>query len=89
MTDIVREIISRAKQRIAEAYGLPPEVEQLLGEIEVEIKAEFKGDRVYVPAPRPHPDRVREDYRSGTEMDEIVTRHGISRATIYRYLKQR
>lgn len=95
MTDIVREIISRAKQRIAEAYGLPPEVEQLLGKVEIEIKAEFKGERHYIPSPvgrtatRAQPDQVRQDYLDNLQIDDIATRHGITRATIYRYLKNR
>lgn len=95
MTDIVREIIHRAKQRIAAAYGLPDEVEQLLGKLEIEIKSEFKGERHYIPAPvgrtatRAQPEQVRKDYLNNIEIDDIASRHGITRATIYRYLKHR
>lgn len=95
MTDIVRTIIDRAKQRIAEAYGLSADVEQALVNVEHEIKTEFKGARVYIPAPgaraapRAHPESVAQDYVNNVQIEDIASRHGISRATIYRYLKRR
>lgn len=95
MTDIVRTIINRAKQRIAESYGLPPEVDQVLRNLEVEIKTEFKGERVYIPAPHARtalsarPEQVAQDYVNNVQVEDIASRHGISRATIYRYLKRR
>ncbi len=95
MTDIVREIIDRVRVRIAEAYGLPDEVEALLGEVEEEIKSARGGERHYVPvagsrlAPRASPAAVVRDYLADVAIEDIQSRHGISRRTIYNYLKRR
>lgn len=95
MTDIVREIIERAKARIAEEYGLPDEVAELLGQVETEIRAEYRGERVYVSGHRVTPqidaraDAIAKAYLDDVPVEEIANRHGISRATIYRYLKRR
>ncbi len=92
MTDIVHEIIARAKQRIAEAYGLPDEVADLLGMVEAEVKREFGGDELYIRKPERDDARTREavrrDYLANQPIESITARHGVSRATLYRYIKR-
>jgi transcriptional regulator of acetoin/glycerol metabolism len=93
MVDIVHEMIERAKLRIAESFGLPEEVADLLNLIEHEIKREYGGAQMVVHRPRADTaakvDKVRADYLSNVPVEEISSRHGISRATLYRYLKRR
>ncbi len=92
MTDIVHEIIARAKQRIAEAYGLPDEVADLLGLVEAEVKREFGGDELYIHRPERDDARTREavklDYLANKPIKKITAEHGVSRATLYRYIKR-
>lgn len=92
--DIVHEIIERAKRRIAEAYGLPDEVADLLGLVESEVKHDFGGEQVRIRQARPDRDAkaaaVTQEYlRTDLPAEEIASRHGISRATMYRYLKRK
>lgn len=91
--DIVHEILERVRARIAEAYGLPEEVADIIGLVEREAKIEFGGQRVTVSPPRADPERkaaaITRDYLSGADVDDVASRHGISRRTMYRYLKRR
>lgn len=94
MTDIVHEILNRMKQRIADAYGLPDEVADLFGLVENEIKTEYGGERVHINKPtqdkRKKIEAVRAEYiHSDQPPEQIASRHGISRATLYNYLKRR
>lgn len=91
--DIVHELIERAKARIAEKFGLPDEVADILGLVENEVKRDYGGERVTIarPSDRPAdlPERVTRDYLNNLDTQDITSRHGISRATMYRYLKRR
>lgn len=92
VTDIVHEILQRAMTRIAERYGLPDEVADIFNLIESEMKLEYGGQRVTVHPPRPDPQKkaaaVARDYLADIPIEEISSRHGISRRTLYRYLKR-
>lgn len=90
MTDIVHEVLERLKNKIASAYGLPDEVAEIFGLVEREVKNDFGGDRLTVErwVDREKADRVRRDYLANVDEREITGRHGISRATMYRYLKR-
>lgn len=93
VTDIVHEIIQRVKQRIADAYGLPEEVADLLGLVEAEVKREYGGDRLHIHQPAADrgqkAEAMRRDYlHTDQRPEEIASRHGVSRATLYRYLKK-
>ena len=91
--DIVHELIERAKVRIAERFGLPEEVADLLNLVEREVKHDYGGERVTISRPDDPVEakaaRVTRDYLSNLDTQDITSRHGISRATMYRYLKRR
>lgn len=91
--DIVHELIERAKVRIAEKFGLPEEVADLLNLVEREVKHEYGGARVTVSRPDETVEtrvaQVTRDYLNNLDTRDITSRHGISRATMYRYLKRR
>jgi hypothetical protein len=87
--DVITILIERAKQRIAEAYGLPDEVADMLNLVANEVRQEIGGTRVTVPKHQAvDPDRVRRDYLANVDAGDITSRHGISRATMYRMLKR-
>lgn len=61
--------------------------------IESEVRAKYGGRRVYVPKTKKHLSReksgaVYSDGLSNMPTGEITSRHGISRATLYRRMKQ-
>lgn len=91
--DIVHELIERAKARIAEKFGLPDEVADLLNLLESEVKREHAGLRVTIAQPLARSEEkaaaVTRDYLANLSEAAITERHGISRATLYRYLKRR
>lgn len=91
--DIVHELIERAKVRIAEKFGLPEEVADLLNLVEREVKRDYGGERVTISrmdAPvEAKAAKVTRDYLANLDTRDITSRHGISRATMYRYLKRR
>ena len=87
--DLVRELITRlvdAAQRegtLTEAIAL---------QIEVSFRQEYHGARCEIST-RPRYRNVEEkgvvvrEYLGGEPVEHITKRHGISRATLYRYLK--
>lgn len=82
--DIV-EVILRA----AQAEGLDADAARL---IEAKVRLEFGGLRVRIPKKRKHPNaRQREeafsDGLTGMSTEEVTAKHGISRATLYRLMK--
>ena len=84
--DII-EIIMRA----CEAEGLDPEASRL---IEAKMRTEYGGLRVRIPKRKKHPtERARTDAYtdglSGMATEEVIEKHGISRATLYRLMKKR
>lgn len=92
MTDIVRETLRRVMEKIANHYGMPDEVAALFCVVENEVKQEFGGERVSIH--RPGVDKtlkieaVRRDYiNTDQPVEAIASKHGISRATLYNYLK--
>ena len=88
--DAIRDLIQRlltASQRegtFTESVAL---------EIERQWRHEYHGAEIHVSY-RPLADRLAqrlapvEDYLAGKPVDEITRHHGISRATLYRYLKK-
>ena len=91
--DIVHEIFQRIRARMQEAHGLPHEVVNLLELAEAEARLEFGGQRITVTGVKADPARkaaaVTRDYLSDLPVQEVASRHGISRATMYRLLKRR
>lgn len=91
--DIVHELIERVKARIAERIGLPEEFDDLLNLVERELKRDYSGERFTVAAPSTRVDdkaaKVVRDNLANVAVPDIARRHGISRATMYRYLKRR
>ena len=88
--DIVHEVLERAKRKLAEAYGLPDEVSDILGLLETEIKLDHRGERVTIPGPNgtDKVEKVKNDYLANLPVEDITHRHGISRRTMYYYLKK-
>lgn len=95
--DIAREIADLAVQRLAQSLHLAPDAAPALAaavaDLEQAIKLRYGGDTVHIRQPRPAPaDRaaaVQRDYRAGVPVPQMIERHGVSRATLYRYLRQR
>ena len=92
MTDFVHDMIERIRIKIATAYGLPDEVADLLGMVETEIKHEFGGNQVYIQQSKAELARkaeaVKRDYLADMPVDNIASRHGISRRQMYRLIKR-
>lgn len=94
--DIAAQIAGLAVQRVAEALHLAddaaPRLAAARAEVERDIKLRFGGDAVHIRQPRtPTADRaaaVQRDYRAGVPVPHLLDRHGVSRATLYRYLKR-
>lgn len=84
--DIVREIL---RQVAAAAPQCGPEE---MRRIELEVRSRFGGRRWFVAKAKPvSPERHRAIVQDGlTNMStaEIVSKHGISRATLYRLMKK-
>jgi hypothetical protein len=62
-------------------------------EIEGRIRAEYGGLRVRIPKRKKHPtpherEQVHADGVTSMSNDEIIQKHGISRATLYRLMKR-
>jgi transcriptional regulator of acetoin/glycerol metabolism len=84
--DIVKTILQRVLARV-------PGCEASVAEIEAEIRAEFGGMRVRIPKRKKHPTaserrKAFSDGLSGMSTDEVTKRNGISRATLYDYMKR-
>jgi hypothetical protein len=86
--DIVLLVLQRVR---AVDPGLTAE---LAHQIELSIKAEFGGQRVRIPKRKKHPSpeqrrAVFDDAIGSADSDENITsRHGISRRSLYRYVKR-
>ncbi len=95
--DIIRWVIDRF---LAHDDSI---TQELALTIEREARAEWGGQRIdYVAkfceadrpgrtrqARQPLPEEAVRDYLAGTPLPEITSRHGVSRATLYRGLKRR
>lgn len=86
--DIVLLVLQRVR---AVNPGL---TEEQANQIELAIKAEFGGQRVRIPKRKKHPSAeqrraVFDEAINGAESDsDITARHGISRRSLYRYVKR-
>jgi hypothetical protein len=93
LTDIVREALQRTMRRIADLYGMPDEVAKIFHLVEREIKLEFASQRLTISPPRVDPAQkaaaVTRDYLADLPVEEVASRHGISRRSVYNYLKRR
>jgi hypothetical protein len=85
------DIVLLVLQRVRDVNpGLTDEQAQV---IEVAIKAEYGGLRVRIPKRKKHPSpeqrrAVFDDAIGSAESDDAITsRHGISRRSLYRYIK--
>jgi len=88
--DIVRELISRLLAAVAREGAL---TEALAKEVERTFRNEFAGDTFYIKKlpieMSGKPDVVQAQYLRSVEVEKIAQENGISRATLYRYLKRR
>ena len=86
--DVAADIATLAVARLAHSLGL--EVGALApvrALVERDIKQRYGRDSVHIRAPTRPSDVVR-DYRAGMPRAALRQRYGISRATLYRYLKR-
>lgn len=85
--DIVLVVLQRVRAVTTEL------TEEQAQQIELAIKAEYGGQRVRIPKRKKHPSpeqrrAVFDEAISSAESDEAITsRHGISRRSLYRYIK--
>lgn len=85
--DIVLVVLQRVR---AQAPAVTDDVLRL---VEAEIRAEYGGLRVRIPKRKKHPtpqqrEAVRLDAMTPASDAEITRSHGISRASLYRYIKR-
>lgn len=88
--DVVRELIDR----LIEASGREGQLtESIALEVERSFRAEFKGE-TYEIYEKPRAQQAQrkavivDAYLKGQPVEQITQHHGISRATLYRYLKK-
>lgn len=91
-TDVAREIATLAAH-LAAGMGAAPgtDVQAVARRIETEIRHRYGGDAPYVrarPAPADIAQAVRRERAAGVGVQPLTQRYGISRATLYRYLKR-
>lgn len=88
--DAVRDLIQRL---LSAAHREGKFTESVAMEVERQWRMEYRGTEInvsYKPLADRHAGRsapVR-DYLDGKPVDEIIRHHGISRATLYRYIKK-
>lgn len=88
--DAVRDLIQRLLEA---AHREGTFTESVALEVERQWRMEYRGTEISVSY-KPLSDRAAgrhqpvADYLDGQPIDEITRRHGISRATLYRYLKK-
>lgn len=96
--DIAREIADLAVQRLAQslqhlALDAAPVLTAAAADLEQAIKLRYGGDAVHIRqarhAPAARAAAVQRDHRAGVPVPQLMERHGVSRATLYRYLRQR
>lgn len=85
--DIVLVVLQRVR---AQVPGLADEV---IRQIEADVRAQYGGLRVRIPKRGKHPSAtqraaVLRDALTPASDSEITGRHGISRASLYRYVKR-
>lgn len=85
--DIVLVVLQRVRAQV------PGIEEAVIRQVEAEVRAEFGGLRVRIPKRKKHPTAaqraaVLHDAMTPASDSEITGRHGISRASLYRYLKR-
>jgi len=85
--DIVLVVLQRARA------ANPALTEAQAQQVEADIRAEFGGLRVRIPKRKKHPSAeerkaIFSDAMSSASDDEITRRHGISRRTLYNYIKK-
>lgn len=88
--DLVRELIDRI---LAAAQREGSFTESMAVEIERSFRHEFNGAECYVKERTPQEIAVKKEvvvdrYLQGQPVDQIIRENGISRATLYRYLKK-
>ena len=88
--DIVRETLDAVRNQVAAQIGLPEEVERILQAVERDIKRTRAGLRVTVSAVdvQPPVEEIKKLYLANLPIESITSRHGISRATLYRLIKR-
>jgi hypothetical protein len=88
--DIVRETLDAVRNQVAAQIGLPEEVERILQAVERDIKRTRAGLRVTVSAVDVPPpvEEIKKLYLANLPIESITSRHGISRATLYRLIKR-
>ncbi len=87
--DIVRELI----ERLLEASGREGTfTESVAREVERSFRRQYSGEAYYVKrlpvAMRDTQQSVTDAYLAGESTDQICSENGISRSTLYRYLKR-
>ncbi len=86
--DVVRELLDRI---VAASQREGVFTESMALEIERQFRHDYKGAECIV-SERPRrdvpADAVRADYLAGKAVEEVTSKHGISRATMYRLLKR-
>ncbi len=88
--DAIRDLVHRLVQA---AYREGSFTESVAIEIERQWRFDYRGTEINVSY-KPLADRAAarqqpvSEYIDGRPIDEITKRHGISRATLYRYLKK-
>lgn len=96
-TDIVHDIADRILSAVIERLDLPMDamdrLDGVLLPVENEVRRIYGGDRVYIRRAEVTDDRkraaiVRDYLASDVPPAEVGARHGVSRATLYRYLKK-
>ena len=89
--DIVRELINRILEASAREGSF---TESMALEVERAFRRDFKGfeSRIISERPATYPAETRQtvvaSYLEGQPVDQITRENGISRATLYRYLKK-
>ncbi len=85
--DIVLVVLQRVRAQV-------PDIEDaVIRQVEAEVRAEFGGLRVRIPKRKKHPTAaqraaVLRDAMTPASDADITGQHGISRASLYRYLKR-
>lgn len=96
MSNILEEAIDRFIAAVGEKINLPDEVMDIFtverGKVIKSMQHNYGGDRAYIPKPpSAAPEKrqaVTSDYLANLPEKEIVDKHGISRATLYRMIKR-
>lgn len=86
--DILQVVLQRVRSAIP-----TPITEEQAATIEEQIRSELGGLRVRIPKRKKHPTKeqreaIFQEAMGNTSDAEITERHGIGRATLYRYIKR-